>query len=193
MPRQPTDTKNRILKAARGLYSTYGCHGTTLDDIITSSGITKGAFYHYFKSKSSLFEAMLDEVALDYRGLVESIDPAIEPIEQLREVICRLAELNSSGQWGNCRLMLRLLGESHESKPEIQRRINDFWQWYTGFFEELLERCRDAGQVSARLDNETQARLVMSLMAGAIMLDKTAPGQSSFAGLADILIETLQL
>ncbi len=69
MARHPTDTKLRILKVARTLYSTHGFEGTTLDDIITASGVTKGAFYHYFKSKESLCIAVLDEVIDEYSKL----------------------------------------------------------------------------------------------------------------------------
>ena len=60
MPRTRTDTKSRILKATRTLYSTHGCDGTTLEDIITASGITKGAFYHHFRSKQELGMAVLE-------------------------------------------------------------------------------------------------------------------------------------
>ncbi len=192
MTRHPTGTKSRILKAARSLYSTHGCNGTTLEDIITASGITKGAFYHYFKSKGSLCEIMLDEVMLDYRHLAEAIDPGLEPIEQLREMLGKLADLNASGEWVNCRLMVRLSADSYESYPKIQRKIQDFWQWYIGFYEELLQKCRAAGQISTRLDVKTQTRLLISLMAGAIMLEKITPTQSASANLADIIIETLR-
>ena len=51
MARKATNTKSRILQVARTLYSTHGCDNTTLDDIITATGITKGAFYHYFDNE----------------------------------------------------------------------------------------------------------------------------------------------
>ena len=178
MPRSATDTKSRILKAARSLYSTHGCDGTTLDDIITASGITKGAFYHYFKSKDSLCEETLDDVILDYKNLTESIDADIEPIEQLRWLIRKIADLNTSGQWVNCRLMLRFSTDSHESNPEIQRKIKQFWQWYTGFFEELIIKSSQASQLDSQLEPKTLARLLMSVLAGAVVLDKAAPTDS---------------
>jgi len=192
MARRRTDTKSRILQAARTLYSTHGFEGTTLGDIITAGGITKGAFYHYFKSTEALCAELLEEVMRDYQQLTESIDPDIEPIEQLRQVVGKLAQLNASGQWVNCRLVLRLSGESHQSRPQIQRRIRRFWQWYTGFYEELIARCRLAGQLSAHPDTKTQARLLMSTMAGAITLQRLTASEPASADLAEIIIDSLR-
>ena len=101
MARRATNTKSRILKAARTLYSTHGFEGTTLGDIITACGITKGAFYHYFKSTAGLCEELLDEVIADYHNLAESGEADLGPVEQLRHVLNRIAELNTSGEWVN--------------------------------------------------------------------------------------------
>jgi len=191
MPRRPTNTKLRILKAARTLYSTHGFGGTSLDDIITAAGITKGAFYHYFKSTAGLCEQLLDDVIADYRQLAQSIDPDIAPIEQLRYMLETLARLNASGEWVNCRLILRLSAESHESRTQIQHKLAGFWQWYTDFFEQLILKCRSAGEISTQLDPKTQTRLLMSILAGSITLERISPAASAFDHLADLVINSL--
>ena len=191
MARQPTNTKIRILKAARSIYSTHGFGGTSLDDIITAAGITKGAFYHYFKGTAALCEELLEEVIADYEQLTKSIDPDLTPIEQLRYMLEALARLNASGEWVNCRLMLMLSAESHQSRPKLQNKLAGFWQWYTDFFEDLILKCRSAGAISTQLDPKSQTRLVMSILAGAITLERISPSASGFDHLADIVINSL--
>lgn len=176
----------------RTLYSTHGCDNTTLDDIITASGITKGAFYHYFKSKESLCETVIDQVISDYQELADTLDANSEPIDQLYEMITKLAKLNASGEWVNCRLILRLSVDSHHSQPHIQQKINKFWKWEIGFYEELITRCREAGQLSSRLDATTQRQLLMAVMAGAIMLEKVAPSDKGFGELAKTIVNMLK-
>ena len=193
MSRRPTDTKSRIVKTTRTLYSTYGCDGTTLDDIITAAGITKGAFYHYFKSKESLCEAVIEQLVTDYHQLTESIDQQLEPIDRLRWIIHELNNLNASGEWVNCRLIIRLTLDSHESNPSIQHKINDFWQWYTDFFEDLIQKCRDAGQLSTTLDIQSQSRLLISFMAGANTLERVLPANTAIADLAETIIKAMQI
>jgi AcrR family transcriptional regulator len=192
MARGATNTKSRILQTARTLYSAHGCDTTTLEDIINAAGITKGAFYHYFKSKESLCEAVMDQVLEDYRQLAATLDAAAEPIEQLKEMVVKLARLNASGEWVNCRLILRLSADCHESHPQVQRRLRDFWRWETGFFEELIGRCAAAGQLDGRLDVKTQTRLLLAVMAGAITLSRMEPSEPAFVALCENVVDMLK-
>ena len=43
--------KNQILEAAFKVFVNKGYSRTTMDDIVNSSGLSKGALYHYYKSK----------------------------------------------------------------------------------------------------------------------------------------------
>lgn len=192
MSRQPTNTRSRILNATRTLYSTHGCDATTLDDILTASGVTKGAFYHYFKSKESLCESLIDCVIDDYRQVIDSIDPTLEPIQKLRHLICTLDELNVSGKWVNCRLILRLSADSHDSHQQIQKKIRQFWQWYTGIFTDIIESCRQAKQITSAIPLKQQTRMIMSLMAGAITLERIAADNIGFAEITGIMIQNMQ-
>jgi TetR/AcrR family transcriptional regulator, transcriptional repressor for nem operon len=164
-------TKQRILEAARMLLSSHGCQGTTIDDIITAAGVTKGAFYHYFKSKEHLCEVIIELTHGQYQNLVESL-PNSEPIERLRAMLENLSRLNASGEWINCRLMLRLLAEPHDESSQIQHKLSDFWQWYKGFYEDLIIKCRQAGQLSIRREPKYQTHFLLASMAGLCMISQ---------------------
>ena len=101
-------TRQKISAAAKNLFSTHGYSQTTIDDIITAAGVTKGAFYHYFKSKEAVCSEIIDSVQSEYQNIFESLPKESNPLEKLKAVIRQILELNSSGQWVNCRLMLRL-------------------------------------------------------------------------------------
>src|SRR5512140_2338189 len=96
-------TRARVLEAAQALLSSHGYESTTIDDIITAAGVTKGAFYHYFKSKEHLCEVIIEQTHATYQTLVESLPATTEPIERLRAMLERLGRLNASGQWVHCR------------------------------------------------------------------------------------------
>jgi len=89
-------------------------------------------------------------------------------------------------------LILRLSADCHGSHPQVQRRLREFWRWETQFFEELIERCTAAGQLSRRLDVQTQTRLLLAVLAGAIMLDRMEPSESVFAALCERVIDVLR-
>jgi TetR/AcrR family transcriptional repressor of nem operon len=59
MPRDGAATREKILDAAQALILERGYSGTTVDDILAAAGVTKGAFFYHFKSKSDLAAALL--------------------------------------------------------------------------------------------------------------------------------------
>lgn len=54
MPSLALATKTKLLNAALKLVRTNGYAATTVDDLCRDAGVTKGAFFHYFKSKEDL-------------------------------------------------------------------------------------------------------------------------------------------
>ena len=52
-------TRDQILDAASRLISLRGYHCTSLDDVLRESGVGKGNFYYYFKSKEDLGYAII--------------------------------------------------------------------------------------------------------------------------------------
>ena len=50
-----TLTKRQILDGARQVFLLNGYAGTSIDQIINQSGVSKGSIYHHFDSKDALF------------------------------------------------------------------------------------------------------------------------------------------
>lgn len=67
MPDAPLDTtqetRSRILEAAVNVFASKGYHDAKVDDIVSQSQTSKGAFYFYFPSKQDIFLALVDTFA----------------------------------------------------------------------------------------------------------------------------------
>ena len=96
MARSATETRSRIISAARNLFSSHGYSGTSLDDILTAAGITKGAFYHYFKSKEDICLALLDEAIAQSRLFSEQIPEDAEFLQTLQNWARQLVDPQES-------------------------------------------------------------------------------------------------
>lgn len=86
--RDPERTRERILDAAQALILDHGYGATTVDAVVTRAGITKGAFFHHFGSKSDLARALLDRYALMVaqhfeRNLERARKLSSDPLQQL--------------------------------------------------------------------------------------------------------------
>ncbi len=59
-PEHKEQTRDRILDQAAGLFRRHGYRGVGIDRIMAAAGLTRGAFYAYFRSKEALFAAVVD-------------------------------------------------------------------------------------------------------------------------------------
>jgi TetR/AcrR family transcriptional repressor of nem operon len=55
-----SETRAKLLDAARDVIRTKGYAGSTVDDICAAAGVTKGSFFHYFDSKEELGVAAIE-------------------------------------------------------------------------------------------------------------------------------------
>jgi AcrR family transcriptional regulator len=156
-------TREKIISSAKVLFSNYGFAQTSIEDIITSAGITKGAFYHYFDSKESICEEIIDSVKAEYQQVINGIDKNLNPLEKLKNLIAQILALNETGQWLNSILILRL---SYEKK--LAEKMNTFWDWYIDQYRQLIIECRDAKLISTKISDEQQVNIVISFFTGNI-------------------------
>ncbi|GAB6066160.1 TetR/AcrR family transcriptional regulator [Aquifex pyrophilus] len=56
------ETKERILLSAKRLFSEKGYYGTSVEEIVRDAGLSKGAFYFYFKSKEDVFKELIEKI-----------------------------------------------------------------------------------------------------------------------------------
>ncbi|OPX42972.1 HTH-type transcriptional repressor KstR2 [Ruminiclostridium hungatei] len=62
----PEETQAKILEAAMRLFLKKGYEQTTIQDIVSElGGLTKGAFYHHFKSKEEVMDALTTKLFYD--------------------------------------------------------------------------------------------------------------------------------
>jgi TetR/AcrR family transcriptional repressor of nem operon len=60
---QGRSTKDRILDSAQTIVLEKGFSATSLDDILKATGVTKGAFFHHFRSKADLAHKLVERFA----------------------------------------------------------------------------------------------------------------------------------
>jgi AcrR family transcriptional regulator len=56
------DTRESLLRAARELFGEQGYAATSTEAIVAKAGVTKGALYHHYSDKESLFRAVFEQV-----------------------------------------------------------------------------------------------------------------------------------
>ncbi|GEM_PF-173880 len=76
--------KEKILEAAFRVFSSKGFQNTTMDDIASTAGVSKGTCYQYFKSKEEIFIATIDATLERLLSQAEqAASKATDPLERL--------------------------------------------------------------------------------------------------------------
>lgn len=172
---QGRSTRDTIVAVATRLMQLRGYHGTSLDDVLGDSGVGKGSFYHYFKSKEELGYAILDEIIA---GFLERTvdpcfsDPSVKRITQIRCFLDRVVRIQREGHCvGGCPLgnLASELSDVHEG---FRGRLAGV---FTAWWERLTEALRDAqarGELSSGCQIDAVAQFLVASLEGAILMTK---------------------
>jgi len=171
-------TRERILATAEPLILRQGFAGTSLDDILDATGLTKGAFFHHFKDKAGFARALIERYARNDFAVLDRLSAEAEaanddPLDQVLHFI-KLFEDFVAGLPEpiiGC-LFATYTYESLQFDPAINSFIaQNFRRWsalYEKKFEAVLARHRPARPTSARELAET----VMAVLEGGFILSR---------------------
>jgi len=86
------ETRSQILEAAEKAFYERGVARTTLADIATMAGVTRGAIYWHFSNKADLVQAMLDSLhePLDEMAKASENQNEIDPLGCMRQLLIHL-------------------------------------------------------------------------------------------------------
>lgn len=85
----PEITETRILDAATKLFLENGWEETTIQDIVDELGdVTRGAFYHHFKSKNDIIDAVTTRLFVQKSSITAiKVDNQLNGLEKLKKVM----------------------------------------------------------------------------------------------------------
>jgi TetR/AcrR family acrAB operon transcriptional repressor len=96
------ETKSRLLDAAERLFQAKGVSSTTLADIATAAGATRGAVYHHFRDKADLFNAMMERVTMPLEASLAEVGQMApshdDPLQSLRDSMTRALRQTASDE-----------------------------------------------------------------------------------------------
>lgn len=90
--KEHNERRDEILKAAETLFSVKGYDKCTVNDILNVVGIAKGTFYHYFKSKEEVLDAIIQRITDMAAERAEKVmqDTSLSPLNKLMQVFIAL-------------------------------------------------------------------------------------------------------
>ena len=159
------NTIRLLLDTTIALIAEKGCHLLTMQDIANAAGLSKGAIFHYVKSKDEMFvwvlqeqleqtnNRFLDEVASGCRTFAE-------PMKAISDSI------SSYGEAGNVtnKVLLYLLGK--EDQPLIAEAVQDYYKKSVQLSQSWIETGQQYGVIPPSVDAAKTADMFVLLTFG---------------------------
>ena len=131
---EDSSKRRQILAGARKVFMDLGFDAASMNEIARSAGVSKGTLYVYFADKNRLFEAIIEDEALEQGKVAFNFDSSRDPETTLAEfgrayvaLLCR----PGGGSW------IRTVMAIAERMPEVGRR------YYANVLEKLNNRLAD--------------------------------------------------
>jgi AcrR family transcriptional regulator len=128
-------TEHAIIDATVTLLATRGIHGTSLDAVAEAVGVAKSSILWHFGSKEGLLLRVAEEVfEAVAKGRVQEI-LALESFEARLEATWRMFAETVRDAPALRRLVLHLIFESVEGRPELRERLQHLYRGMRELFE----------------------------------------------------------
>lgn len=188
MPRVSQDQldarREEILTAARACFARYGYEGATVRRLEEATGLSRGAIFHHFRDKDSLFLAVAEDDAAE---MVETVTRD-GLVQVMRDLLARAADPDAAGWLG--------------TQLEVSRRVRtnpgfaERWAQRISAIEsataERLKRQRDAGVLRDDVDLEALMRFLELAYDGLVLHLAMGRPAGDLGPVLDLVEETVR-
>jgi AcrR family transcriptional regulator len=165
-PRElPGDKAARIVEAMRRSVPSLGIAGSTFDHVAREAGVSRGLLHYYFGTKERL---LVEVVRRESDVRLERIEEAIEASEDAEDVLAALVRgfEDFLGEGPGAPVMLYEMLTLAQRNEEIAAELATLGQRTRSHLSDALERKRESGVLSLRVDPELAALFLFALADG---------------------------
>ena len=164
------DTKEHILQVALKLFLQKNFKEVTMKEIVDKTGLSKGAFYHYFESKEKLFEEVIDHIIsskmyFDFEKY--SKNTFYEFYHACASNSNPIDEINSdNGQDANDSSFAPnfyfLIFDAMNLIPGFKKKIEDYNKKEISEWSKVIKKARASGEIKSTMSDKQIAMIFIS-------------------------------
>ena len=172
------DARTRLLDAAMQVIRAQGYSATTVDDICRGAGLSKGAFFHHFKSKEDLalaaaahFSQMAERLfrGAPYRQLADPVDRLLGYVDFRSALL--------TGPIANFTCLLgTLVQEAYATHPAIRDACDAYMRGHAAEVAKDIAAAKALHAPEACWSVESLALYTQAVLQGAFVLAKAKGG-----------------
>ncbi len=169
------ERRQHIISAAEICFARLGIHATTLENIRAEAGLSRGAVYHYFKSKEDIVEGLQERSRqADMEAFAQNVTGG-DPLEELLTMLRNALQLTiGPGREIDSRVATFLWAEAllNERIHASQMRLIEA---HRPLALRLVKRAQEEGQINSDLPPEAVMDAILSMYLGITILAAWEP------------------
>lgn len=157
------NTRENILKTAISLFLQKSFKEVTMNEIVTASGLSKGAFYHHFQSKEQLFIEVVnsfffDHMVIDYEKLNKNSlwDFYHDYAQLLKKTLIAFKQYTDTKANIN---ILTLMFDALNLFPGFRGKLRETQQKELDAWTSMVAKARASGEFGSPMSDEQIARM----------------------------------
>jgi AcrR family transcriptional regulator len=186
-------TRSRIVATAAELMRVRGVGGTTLDDVVSASKVSKSQLYRHFADKPALVRAVIELVGERTINREREHLEKVQTFTGLRRWRDALVASNAlhEGRYG-CPLG-SLANEVSDQDAVARAKLRDLFAAWQELLEDLIGRFQRKGVIPPDADAAQLATAFVAAVQGGYLLAQASRDVAPMASAIDVAIAHLQL
>jgi len=184
MPRPKEFDPDEVLGRVVRQFWSAGYEGTSVQDLVDVTGLSRSSLYETFGCKHELYLAALDRYRMrEVERISEELARGGSPLAQIQAVFRRTASGCEAGQ--GCFLVDATIERARHSE-DAERRAAAGLQGMEEAFSEAVRRARTAGEVPASTNPAAAGRFLANAYRGLHVTAKLQPEREAL----DVVVES---
>lgn len=170
-----TGTRKHILDTAFSLFLSKSYKAVTMSELERATGLTKGAFYHYFKSKEEIFVEIVNSVFQKQAFVIAEMAKATtlkefihiylglleKDADEMKKIMCQC-----DGRQEADPMLLPLMLEAKQNYPMFDDNMIQMVQRRQNVWERIVVKAKEDGEIRPDLDASILAESFIALSSG---------------------------
>jgi len=168
------NTREQIMAAAIDLFCRSGYDAAGVAEICSQAGVSKGAFYHHFPSKKSLFLAIMDHWLLGISAQLEAFRTLGKPVPQSMQEMANAIGAIFTVASGQLPMFMEFMVQASRDQTVWDATIAPY-QTYQSQFAQMLADGKREGSIRAELDVQSAAWVLIAFSVGVLLQGVVLP------------------
>ena len=187
--------KEQVLKTGLGLFCNKGYNSLGVDELCKVTGMTKGAFYHAFKSKENfLLEGLKVYGEMTVKRLTTQLSKENNKplaIDRLKDLYDSMFDAQPKVNFMGC-MVNNMMSELGGNNPTVGSAAAIEFNSFIEVIEPCVKEAQEDGDLSSSVDSKTLTELLHSTFYGALTRTKSMQDHTLGKLMMQTLLNTLQ-